>query len=391
VFTPPTATLPPLDALGEPAPAPRPPAARRRILLATPWYPTAADPAGGAFCRDNVLALRAAGHTVRALHVAPGVTSRSDDDVVRVPYPATRRGALPLGLARATTALVAAARAERPDLIHAHVTLPVGAAAALVGRLLRRPIVLSEHTGPFASLLGTPLRRALVGWTLRSVAAVVPVSRALRDEMAPFLPTPGAATVVPNPVDLAAFAAVGPPPQTDRLLFVGRLVPEKRLDDLLAALHLLRQRRPAATLRIVGDGPVRARLARALRESGELPGVLAGRLDRAGVAAELAAADLLVLPSQVETFGVVLVEALAAGRPVVATQCGGPEEIVDDAVGALVPVGDPARLADAIDATLTRRFEPAALRGHAARWSYDAFADRLAAIYERALPAKAKP
>jgi glycosyltransferase involved in cell wall biosynthesis len=362
----------------------------RRVLLVTPWYPTTADPIAGSFCRDNLAALQQAGHDARVLHVSPDASERSTETVRRARYPATRRASLPLAPARAVAALAAALRERRPDLIHAHVTLPVGLTAALVGRAAGLPVVLTEHTGPFESLIaGSPLRRRLAAWTLANVAAVVPVSQALARQMRPHLAPSVPLEVVPNPVDVAAFAAaLGPRPGRDRLIFVGRLAPEKRLADLLAALRSLRLDRPNATLRLVGEGPERPALARAAGDLGLGAAVsFAGRLDRAGVAAELAAADLLVLPSEAETFGCVLVEALAAGRPAVATRCGGPEEIVVPAVGALAPVGDPPALAAALAETLERAFDPATLSAHAAAWSFPTVAARLATIYDRALRA----
>lgn len=346
--------------------------ASRRVLIATPWYPTATDPGAGAFVRDNVAALREAGHEVNVLHVSPvavGAGAR------RARYPATRRGALALGVFRAAVALSAEVRRTKPDLIHAHVTLPVGAAAALVGRAIGLPVVLTEHTGPFDTLIGgSRMRAALARWALREPSAVVAVSQALAVQMRAYVST--SPTVIPNPVDLRAFT-VTPAPRSERVLFVGRLAPEKRLPDLLAAFALLRQRRPGATLRLVGDGPA--------RPTAVPDGVtLVGQLNRVGVARELAACDLLVLASEIETFGVALVEALASGRPVVATRCGGPEEIVDEEVGALAPVGDPPALSAALEATLTRTFDPAALRARAtARYGSAAVASWLDELYAR--------
>jgi glycosyltransferase involved in cell wall biosynthesis len=358
----------------------RPGVGARRVLVATPWYPTVASPFAGAFCRDGVEALRAAGHSLTVVHASPDARATVGDRVRRARYPGTARAAVVIGAARAAAAIAAAAAARRPDLIHAHVTLPVGLAAACVGRLLRVPVVLTEHTGPFESQLGSPLRERLATWTLASVHAVVAVSRALLARMRPFLPPGAPAHLIANPVDVEAFGRVRrPAPGQARLLFVGRLAPEKRLPDLVEALRLLRQRRPAATLRLVGDGPERARLAG--------PDVrIDGALSRAATADAVAEADVVVLPSQHETFGVALVEALAAGRPVVATRCGGPEEIVTPEVGELVPVADPPALADAIDRVLARRFDAAALSAYAGqRWSFAAFARAQGALYDELL------
>jgi glycosyltransferase involved in cell wall biosynthesis len=97
---------------------------------------------------------------------------------------------------------------------------------------------------------------------------------------------------------------------------------------------------------------------------------------------------VLVLPSRHESLGMVLVEALACGTPVVATRCGGPEDIVDDDVGLLVPPEDPAALADGLAQTLGAldRYEPAVLRERTlARFGSRAISERLSALYREAL------
>jgi glycosyltransferase involved in cell wall biosynthesis len=102
--------------------------------------------------------------------------------------------------------------------------------------------------------------------------------------------------------------------------------------------------------------------------------------------------SLLVLPSRAESFGCVLVEALACGRPVVATRCGGPEDIVDDDVGRLVEPEDPRLLAAAMLEVLARResFEPSRLRAYALdRFSCERVGERMGRAYEEVLEARA--
>ena len=112
-----------------------------------------------------------------------------------------------------------------------------------------------------------------------------------------------------------------------RLLCVALLTREKGIGDLIEAAALLVARgAPAFELVIGGDGPDRARLERLCARHGIASLVhFAGLLDRDGVRARMQACDGFILPSWAETFGLVLGEALACGRPVVATRCGGPE------------------------------------------------------------------
>jgi glycosyltransferase involved in cell wall biosynthesis len=105
------------------------------------------------------------------------------------------------------------------------------------------------------------------------------------------------------------------------------------------------------------------------------------------VAAAMRESALLVLPSRRETFGSVLVEALASGTPVVATRCGGPEDVVTDGVGRLVPPEDPEALAEAMEDVLRHRarYAPAALRAYALEhFAWERVGERTVALYDQA-------
>ena len=154
--------------------------------------------------------------------------------------------------------------------------------------------------------------------------------------------------------------------RTDELLFVGYRKASKGIENLLRAVAVARAARPTVTLRLLGRSPdeatedgwrsLAASLGIADAVSFEEP------VDRAGIADAMARASLFVHPSPRETFGVVAVEALASGTPVVATDSGGVTEILGPEpgrFGALVPADDPTALGHAIVETLERR---AALR-----------------------------
>ena len=133
-----------------------------------------------------------------------------------------------------------------------------------------------------------------------------------------------------------------------RLIFVGRLAAVKGLRVLIEAFAQARQTRPDLHLTLVGDGDDRAMLERLAAPLGDAVH-FAGYLSQEAVAAALAEADAFVLPSFAEGLPVVLMEALAAGRPVIATQVAGVSELVEDGVtGFIVPPGDSETLADRI-------------------------------------------
>ena len=187
----------------------------------------------------------------------------------------------------------------------------------------------------------------------------------------------------------------------ERMLFVGRLAGIKGVPVLLRALARVAERRPAARLALVGDGPERGAIEREARRLGIADRVeFLGYLDQEAVAAELARSDLFVLPSFAEGVPVVLMEAMASGLPVVATRVAGVGELVEDGVsGRLVAPGDEGALAQAIEAMLADRDGRAAMAQAGRRMVEAAFdvrgeAQRLAALFadpRAALPEHASP
>jgi glycosyltransferase involved in cell wall biosynthesis len=154
-------------------------------------------------------------------------------------------------------------------------------------------------------------------------------------------------------IDPAAFAAPAPlPTGGPHLVAIGRLSEQKGFGLLMDALALAAPRHPGLALTLVGDGPLRASLQSRVAELGLSSRVtFAGWQDEAGVRAALGAAQALILPSFAEGLPVVIMEAMATGRPIIATAIAGiPELVVPGQTGWLVPAGDAVALADAIAA-----------------------------------------
>ena len=133
------------------------------------------------------------------------------------------------------------------------------------------------------------------------------------------------------------------------ILFVGRLVPQKGVSDLLAAVADLVQRRAVFQVNVVGTGPLLKALKKQARDLGIEERVkFHGRIDPGQVPYFYRDSHFLVLPSRQEAFGMAAVEAMSHGRPVVVTRSGGPEYYVDRLVGRVCPAGDVFALADAM-------------------------------------------
>lgn len=293
----------------------------------------------------------------------------------------------------------AAVRATFPfELIHAHFIYPDGWAAARLARRYRVPLIVTEHAAWHPWFDDRPGDRRMGLAAAAQSTFLVAVSNALRSTMADFLDVGSEKLrVIPNAVDTQIFTrAPGPGGGvSNRLLFVGIMRHVKGMDILLRAIRILLDRGRTVKLAVVGESFYAAyqrdyerirQLVTELRLDATVE--FLGGMPPAEVAREMQRSALLVLPSRRETFGAVLAEALACGIPVVSTKCGGPEEIVNESVGVLVPPEDPEALAEGIAAVLDRRaaYDPARLRAYAeARYDIRGVGRQYAELYSSAI------
>lgn len=290
----------------------------------------------------------------------------------------------PLPAARALGALGRALRSPEFDVVHAH-GLRAGLVAALAGPS-RLPLVVTWHNAPLAD---SRAHRALE----RAVARRADVVLTASPDLLPRAWRAGARDARPHEVaapsrprgrgDRAAVRAeLGVAPGQPLLITVARLHPQKGLDVLLAAAQEWADRRPQPVLAVAGAGPLEAEL-RALAARGAAPVRFLG--PREDVPDLLAAADVVVLPSRWEARALVAQEALAAGRPLVATSVGGLPGLLGDGA-LLVPAGDAEALATAVTGLLDDPLAAKALatrgRARAAAWPGEEDTVRqLAAVY----------
>jgi L-malate glycosyltransferase len=376
-----------------------------RVLITPEWYPDEDRPYFGVFCREQA---RAAGrrHDVivlawkydRALRVPFRIDEQVEDDVrtIRVRFRGSRVPRLPGAFKLAGVAIVLLRlRRERwlPDVIHAHEYV-AGSVALLLGRVLRRPVVVSEHYGGFARGVVSEHQRAWARDVFERAAVVCPVSLDLERHLRALAPTARFQTV-PNVVDDEVFLPADDIPVTRaggplRLVTVGNLVEVKGHRYLLEALSQLRQRR-TVTLDVLGDGELRddlGTLTRTLGLDGDVR--FLGQRAKAEVAATLRAADVFVLPSLGENMPCALLEALSCGLPAVASRVGGVPEVLDESSGMTVEPGSAVALSTGLD-TVASRLDRYDRRGTAAatraRYGYDAIGRRWSEVYARAVGA----
>jgi L-malate glycosyltransferase len=241
----------------------------------------------------------------------------------------------------------------RPDVIHAHNTHWAGYAAYLVSKSTGIPYVITEHSSSFLMDQLSPLSLSLAGKVFRDSSSIIGVSSAICREVARFSGGNNA-VVIPNVVDTEYFSLPEEEPATDTFVFlaVAQLNRNKGFDVLIRAFAARFRDQAKVRLVIGGDGPEKEALAVLAACCGISDKVrFLGALSRDGVRSAMWNANALVVSSHHETFGVVLIEALSTGLPVIATKCGGPEDIVTPEVGILVEPGDVEQLVDALGKT----------------------------------------
>jgi glycosyltransferase involved in cell wall biosynthesis len=283
------------------------------------------------------------------------------------------------------------ARHGRPDVIHVHSALMAGWPTSVLSRELRIPYLITEHSSSYAGRQIKQWQVPLIRAAFAGAERVVAVSHALARDLAPYTgETP--VEVVPNLVDTTFFTLPVRPRGGGkfRFLSMGLSTRIKGMDVLLRAFADAFRGRDAE-LEVGGGSQLEGSLRQLAKELGIAGQVrFLGMLTPEGVREAMWRADALVLSSHVETFGVVLIEAMATGLPVVATACGGPEDIVHPGTGLLVPPGDSRELARGMEALWREAPEWTAragtIRAQAQRhFSQPVVVRALADLYERIL------
>ncbi|MBK8227844.1 MAG: glycosyltransferase [Flavobacteriales bacterium] len=379
------------------------------VLLLPKWYPGRNDPQLGDFIRKQALAASAFVRmsvlhieAVRGLDADEEQELRDDEGAweLAIRFRASTIGFAPIRKAvnlirywRAASRGWARVMSERgrPDLLHAYIMVRPALFAWRLAQGQRVPLVLSEQSSEYID--GTYARKSFLFHRLnrflfRRAAMVTAVSAHLGEAMrAHGLCT--ACTVVPNVVPgldrpLPAVGSVG------HFLVVADLVDRtKNISGVLRALAIARSHDDRAHLTIVGDGPDRERLKGIVHDLGLMHHVhFLGRVPNTEALDRTAEAFAVVVNSNVETFSVVTGEALAQGKPVIATRCGGPQAFITEVNGILIEPRDDGALAEAMVKLMRSEagFDPGRIRDTVSeRFSPAAVGRAFCQVYEQAI------
>lgn len=331
----------------------------KHILIIPSWYPQFSGDIGGSFFREQAIALRKAGYQVGVIY--PQIRSlKNIKSILKNPYGLTLENDEGVNTYRWYTANYIPKNKKynkshwikvalklfdtyvkqfgKPEIIHVHSMLYAGFAAKIIYEKYGIPYIITEHSSAFA-------RNLIAEDVLDSLKPVVDQAKvciAVSQKFSEYLEIKFSQSVwqyIPNIVSDSFFTEIDSHknPEKIRIITVCNLNKNKNTALLIQAFSELLKQLPNIELVIGGDGEERQALE-------ELVATLAlqqhvkflGALTRDQVRLEISQSSMFVLSSKYETFGVVAIEALALGKPVVSTRCGGPESIINSEVGVLV-------------------------------------------------------
>jgi glycosyltransferase involved in cell wall biosynthesis len=345
-----------------------------RVIAPVPWFPSA-DPRWGDYAK---------------FAATPAREQRNGIDVLHPRYlllPKVGMTSAPLTLAIGARAAVQKLLDEGFDfdLIDAHYYYPDGVAAALLAQWFGKPLTITARGTDLNLIPQYPLPRRMIEWAARRAAGSIGVCAALMDVLRGWGHDPAKLHTLRNGVDLERFR---PLPQGQMraelgvggeplLLSVGHLIERKGHHVAIEALAKLAKARPDARLVIIGEGEERAALTALAARLGVADKVrLTGSLPNTELLKWYSAADVLLLCSSREGWANVLLESMACGTPVVATDIWGtPEVVAAPEAGRLVAERTGAAFAAGVEALLTGGVDRAATRRYAEGFSWQATTD----------------
>jgi glycosyltransferase involved in cell wall biosynthesis len=330
------------------------------ILIVSRGYPNPTSPLRGIFELDQAKALQKEGNKVMMLSLDLRSIRRKRgwgktvlfDDGVQIMNVSIPVGNVPAKLFVAIGKWIVGhisgdilARFGKPDIIHAHFS-DIAAIAFPLKKFFHVPLVITEHNSKLNQDVIDSKTNYYSKTAYRNADKIISVSNALSKRLTQHF---GAnSIVISNIVDLQTFNYC-PDSLKESFTYIstGNLIHRKGFDCLIKAFSI--NNLPKSRLLIIGEGPKKKNLQKqidTLNLSNQI--ILVGKKTRLEINELFSKSDVFVLASRSETFGVVYIEAMAAGLPVIATKCGGPEEFVDAQNGILIDLNDTKQLSDAL-------------------------------------------
>jgi glycosyltransferase involved in cell wall biosynthesis len=370
------------------------------ILILTHSYPNTNNPLKATFIRDQVNALsRFYSITVVFFRIdyshfglIPGYSFSKEVSGNITLYKVTVKKSLP-GITQINSLvniyrfIVKEILAKNPpDIIHGHFSYPGGFLGTIIQKRKRIPNVITEHTR-IGAYSRSWYHKQCIKYSIRNTSSMISVSNFLKTEIEGVFQRP--ITIIPNFVDSDIFKI--PLTKTTHRINIGFLgaveSKNKRMDVFLKSASLLDKTR--FTLHIGGESSLIETFRKKAKEMDfEDNCNFYGEISRNKIADFYSRLDIFVLASDYETFGIVLIEAMSCGIPVIATKCGGPQEIITQETGLLVERNNPSELANAINkmSENLERYNNTSIRNYAeSKFGKSVFLAKISDVYSATL------
>jgi L-malate glycosyltransferase len=274
-------------------------------------------------------------------------------------------------------------KGKKIDIIHCHYAYPIGVLGYILSRYFKVPYIITEHASKFENRFRSFIHKKLALKSLEKADRIIAVGNSLKKEIEKYIINP--ISVVPNVVNVSKFYSAERDSKFINLGFLGSLDDNRKgLDLLFSAIYKIQNQN--YLLHIGGNGKFLEKyknLSRKLDFSGKC--IFYGNIKPEKVPDFFSKLDIFILPSRKESFGVVVIEAMAAGIPVIATICGGPEDIVTKETGLLIEKDNVDQLREAIEYMIInfKKYNNKLIRDYVTyEYGVDSFVNKLTEIYE---------
>ena len=376
---------------------------RLKILFLPAWYPSEENRIAGVFIREHAQAValyndvivlynEGAGNHVKGLYEIASDKTEDGIRTIRIrhkksPIPPTSYFICLWSIFKAFRKLMRGG--WRPDIIHAHV-YSAGVPAVILGKIYKLPVVITEHWSGFPRRILRTFDILRARFAMNRAKILLPVSQNLKEAIESY-GIENRFQVIPNVINTEMFHPFTSQYRNEkkRILLVALLSPIKGIPYLLRALAQLKEKRQDFVLDIVGDGPNRQEYEELAKKLGLGDMVrFHGLKSKPEVAEYMRQCDFFIQPSLFETFGVTYIEAMACGKPIVATALPVLQEKISKDRGILVPPEDSNALSEATDYMLDRcqNYSPANISKYVKEnFSYEVVGKELDGVYREVI------
>ncbi|MBO1266326.1 glycosyltransferase [Proteiniclasticum sp. SCR006] len=388
-----------------------------KILIIPSWYPSHRDSLEGIFFKEQAIALKKDDNKVFVVvppkiysmkkifnsDVNTKIENRTENGIVTIrsndyAYIPKSKLASMLFMKRKFIKMIEYLfdRYGKPDIIHAHSFIWGGVLGAYISKKYNIPIVLTEHSTAFSRDMITNIQKKAIRSANDIINEIIVVGPGLSKDLKPYIGD-RSVKIVPNIVNINEFKLeenIIKNKDGDDFTFlcIGLLTYKKRVDLLISAFSKMKNQK--CKLLIGGDGEEKENLM-SLTQTLKIENRVRflGRLSRDQVKKQMRECSVFVLASRHETFGIVFIEALASGKPIIATRSGGPNNIVNDFNGVLIDVDNEEQLTDSMDQIISNysKYNPIEIRQDCInRFSEDTIVNKLKSIYMQHIAKKSK-